>query len=82
METLHRASERRTDHAGNVKDINGDGKIDLRDAVTGNPTHSSMMHTSWDCSSMLLLSGTRADILRAATREILAPSTYSSTGWG
>jgi glycerophosphoryl diester phosphodiesterase len=26
------------DDAGNVKDINGDGKIDLRDAVTGNPT--------------------------------------------
>ena len=26
------------DDAGNLKDINGDGKIDLRDAVTGNPT--------------------------------------------
>ena len=26
------------DDAGNLKDMNGDGKIDLRDAVTGNPT--------------------------------------------
>jgi len=26
------------DDAGNLKDLNGDGKIDLRDAVTGNPT--------------------------------------------
>jgi glycerophosphoryl diester phosphodiesterase len=26
------------DDAGNLKDINGDGKIDLRDAVTGTPT--------------------------------------------
>jgi len=26
------------DDAGSLKDINGDGKIDLRDAVTGNPT--------------------------------------------
>ena len=26
------------DEAGNLKDINGDGKIDLSDAVTGNPT--------------------------------------------
>jgi glycerophosphoryl diester phosphodiesterase len=26
------------DDAGNPKDINGDGKVDLRDAVTGNPT--------------------------------------------
>ena len=26
------------DDAGNLKDINGDGKIDLRDASTGNPT--------------------------------------------
>jgi glycerophosphoryl diester phosphodiesterase len=26
------------DDAGNLKDINGDGQIDLRDAVTGNPT--------------------------------------------
>ncbi len=26
------------DDAGNLKDINGDGKVDLRDASTGNPT--------------------------------------------
>jgi glycerophosphoryl diester phosphodiesterase len=26
------------DDAGNLKDINGDGKVDLRDAVSGNPT--------------------------------------------
>jgi glycerophosphoryl diester phosphodiesterase len=26
------------DEAGNLKGVNGDGKIDLRDAVTGNPT--------------------------------------------
>ena len=30
------------DDAGNLKDINGDGKIDLRDAVTGTPT--SLVH--------------------------------------
>jgi glycerophosphoryl diester phosphodiesterase len=28
----------RLDDAGNLKDINGDGKVDLRDANTGNPT--------------------------------------------
>jgi glycerophosphoryl diester phosphodiesterase len=30
------------DDAGNLKDINGDGRIDLRDAVTENPT--SLIH--------------------------------------
>jgi len=66
----------RLDDAGNLKDINGDGKIDLRDAVTGNPT--SLIDDAQQAGAVRprFISGTSADICATATwrpsRRVLA----------
>jgi glycerophosphoryl diester phosphodiesterase len=70
------------DEAGKLKDTNGDGKVDLRDASTQDPT--SLIEDAHKLGLFVhaFTFTTRAGILPAATRETLVPSIGSSSGWG